>query len=42
MRSILETNLPSSLRHNLQNNKTNQKQKHIGSKFIDAIETPRR
>jgi hypothetical protein len=42
LRSISKTNSPSSLRHNLQSNKTNQKQKHIISKKFGTIEASRR
>jgi hypothetical protein len=40
MRFITETNSPSSFRHNLQNNKTHQKQKHVVNKFFNAVESP--
>jgi hypothetical protein len=40
LRSITKINSPSSVRHNLQSNKTHQKHKHIRKK-IGAIESPR-
>jgi len=40
--SILETNSSNSLCHNLQNNKTHQKQKHLRSTFFNVVEALRR
>jgi hypothetical protein len=39
LRFIIETNSPSSFHHKLQNNKTHQKQRHIRSKFFDAVKS---
>jgi hypothetical protein len=38
---ITETNSPKSPYNNLQNNKTNQKQKKPKNNFFYALETPR-